>query len=39
VLGSSGSPSSLQVTHRCVDLLDDDLREIHRNASPVDRLI
>jgi integrase/recombinase XerD len=33
------SPSSLQVTRRYVDLLDDDLREIHRNASPVDRLI
>lgn len=32
------SPSSLQVTRRYVDLLDDDLREIHRNASPVDRL-
>jgi hypothetical protein len=32
------SPASLKVTRRCVDLLDDDLREIHRNASPVDRL-
>ncbi len=32
------SPSSLQVTRRYVDLLDDDLREVHRNASPVDRL-
>jgi site-specific recombinase XerD len=32
------SPSSLQVTRRYVDLLDDDLREIHRIASPVDRL-
>ena len=31
------SPSSLQVTRRYVDYL-DDLREIHRNASPVDRL-
>ena len=32
------SPSSLQVTRRYVDLLDDDLRAVHRNASPVDRL-
>ena len=32
------SPSSLQVTRRYVDLLDDDLRAIHRQASPVDRL-
>jgi integrase/recombinase XerD len=32
------SPSSLQVTRRYVDLLDEDLRAIHREASPVDRL-
>lgn len=32
------SPTSLQVTRRYVDLLDDDLRAVHRNASPVDRL-
>lgn len=32
------SPSSLQVTRRYVDLLDDDLRAVHRQASPVDRL-
>lgn len=32
------SPSSLQVTRRYVDLLDDDLRAVHREASPVDRL-
>ncbi|HEV8696522.1 MAG TPA: hypothetical protein VGQ89_02435 [Candidatus Limnocylindrales bacterium] len=32
------SPSSLRVTRRYVDLLDDDLRAIHRQASPVDRL-
>jgi site-specific recombinase XerD len=32
------SPTSLQVTRRYVDLLDDDLRAIHRQASPVDRL-
>ena len=32
------SPASLQVTRRYVDLLDDDLRAIHRAASPVDRL-
>ena len=32
------SPASLQVTRRYVDLLDDDLRSVHRNASPVDRL-
>ncbi len=28
------SPSSLQVTRRYVDLLDDDLRAVHREASP-----
>lgn len=33
------SPSSLQVTRRYVDLLDDDLRAIHRQASPVDRFM
>ncbi len=32
------SPSSLQVTRRYIDLLDDDLRAVHRGASPVDRL-
>lgn len=32
------SPTSLQVTRRYVDLLDDDLRAVHRSASPVDRL-
>jgi site-specific recombinase XerD len=32
------SPASLQVTRRYVNLLDDDLRETHRRASPVDRL-
>jgi site-specific recombinase XerD len=32
------SPRSLQVTRRYVDLLDDDLRAVHRAASPVDRL-
>ena len=32
------SPTSLQVTRRYVDLVDDDLRAIHRSASPVDRL-
>lgn len=32
------SPRSIQVTRRYVDLLDDDLRSIHRTASPVDRL-
>lgn len=32
------SPRSIQVTRRYVDLLDDDLRAVHRLASPVDRL-
>jgi site-specific recombinase XerD len=32
------SPSSLQVTRRYVQLLDDDLRAVHRRVSPVDRL-
>jgi site-specific recombinase XerD len=32
------SPSSIQVTRRYVTLLDDDLREVHRLASPADRL-
>ena len=32
------SPSSLQVTRRHVDLLDEDLRAVHREASPVERL-
>ena len=32
------SPRSIQVTRRYVDLLDDDLRAVHRNASPADRL-
>jgi site-specific recombinase XerD len=32
------SPRSIQVTRRCVDLLDEDLRAIHRLASPADRL-
>jgi len=32
------SPSSIQVTRRYVALLDDDLRAVHRLASPVDRL-
>ncbi|TAK00615.1 MAG: hypothetical protein EPO36_08195 [Chloroflexota bacterium] len=32
------SPRSIQVTRRYVDLLDDDLRAVHRQASPVDRL-
>ncbi len=32
------SPASLEVTRRYVQLLDDDLRETHRRASPVDRL-
>lgn len=32
------SPSSIQVTRRYVALLDDDLRAIHRQASPGDRL-
>lgn len=32
------SPSSIQVTRRYVELLDDDLRAIHRQASPADRL-
>jgi site-specific recombinase XerD len=31
------SPASLEVTRRYVYLLDDDLRETHRRASPVDR--
>ena len=32
------SPTSLEVTRRYVHLLDDDLRETHRRASPVDHL-
>ncbi|MBA2720505.1 MAG: tyrosine-type recombinase/integrase [Chloroflexi bacterium] len=32
------SPSSIQVTRRYVELLDDDLRAVHRLASPADRL-
>jgi site-specific recombinase XerD len=32
------SPSSLEVTRRYVELLDDDLRETHRRASPVDHM-
>ncbi len=32
------SPASLDVTRRYVQLLDEDLRETHRRASPVDRL-
>jgi site-specific recombinase XerD len=32
------SPSSLEVTRRYVQLLDDDLRETHRRASPVDHM-
>ena len=32
------SPSSIQVTRRYVDLVDDDLRAVHRQASPADRL-
>ena len=32
------SPRSIQITRRYVDLLDDDLRAVHRQASPVDRL-
>ena len=32
------SPASLQVTRRYGNLVDEDLRAIHRKASPVDRL-
>lgn len=32
------SPRSIQVTRRYVDLLDDDLRAVHRRVSPIDRL-
>lgn len=32
------SPRSIQVTRRYVELLDDDLRAVHRRASPADRL-
>lgn len=32
------SPASLDVTQRYVELLDDDLREVHRRASPMDAL-
>lgn len=32
------SPRSIQVTRRYVDLLDEDLRTVHRLASPADRL-
>lgn len=33
------SPRSLQVTRRYLDLDDDDVRAVHREASPVDRLL
>lgn len=32
------SPASLEVTQRYVSLLDEDIREMHRRASPMDRL-
>ena len=32
------SPASLAVTQRYVELLDEDLREVHRRASPMDLL-
>lgn len=32
------SPRSIQVTRRYVELLDEDLRAVHRQASPADRL-
>lgn len=32
------SPTSLQITRRYVQLLDDDVRAVHRRASPMDRL-
>jgi site-specific recombinase XerD len=32
------SPTSLQITRRYVQLLDDDVRAVHRRASPIDRL-
>lgn len=32
------SPRSIQITRRYVELLDEDLRAVHRLASPVDRL-
>jgi integrase/recombinase XerD len=32
------SPASLDVTRRYVELLDEDLREVHRRASPTDLL-
>jgi site-specific recombinase XerD len=32
------SPASLEVTQRYVALLDEDIREMHRRASPMDRL-
>jgi len=32
------SPASLDVTRRYVELLDEDLREVHRRASPMDLL-
>ncbi|MBI3745448.1 MAG: tyrosine-type recombinase/integrase [Chloroflexi bacterium] len=32
------SPHSIQVTRRYVELLDDDLRAVHRVASPADRI-
>jgi len=32
------SPASLDVTLRYVELLDEDLREVHRRASPMDLL-
>ena len=32
------SPASLDVTQRYVELLDDDLRQVHRRASPMDLL-
>jgi hypothetical protein len=35
---SAHSPASLDVTRRYVELLDEDLREVHRRASPMDLL-
>lgn len=32
------SPTSLQITRRYVQLLDDDVMAVHRRASPIDRL-
>ena len=31
------SPASLDITQRYVELLDEDLREVHRRASPMDQ--